>query len=290
MKLAPAVVLVASLASHADANPASAWTAAKANLSGAPAFVGGVKVGDVAKLGTVKMLLSMSAPDVNKGLDQLQRVCGLDAWKTIEAIAWGLDADFHGVAFIAVKGLDQAKLTTCAEGLARDRGDKDATATSTVDGAITTLVIGGETTYLRWIGKDVIAVATDPADRALLEKWTKKGGLAKAKVGKLAAKADTKAMVWVASTLETEAGGGKVHHAYGSIALRSGVLDGNVRVGFDSATNAKAAADKLHDALAGDDGGKALLAKLSVAADGAEVVVKGKLTEAEVMQAAGSLR
>jgi hypothetical protein len=290
MKLAPAVVLVASLASHADANPASAWTAAKANLSGAPAFVGGVKVSDVARLNVVQMLLSMGAPDVKKGLEQLQRVCGLDAWKTIEAVAWGLDADFHGVAFVAVKGLDQAKVATCAEGLARDGGDKDAKATSTVNGAITTLVVGGETTYLRWIGKDVIAVATDPADRALLEKWTKKGGLARTKVGKLAAKADTKAMVWAASTLEKDVDGGKVQHAYGSIALRGGVLDGSVRVGFDSAANAKAAADKLHADLAADDDGKALLAKVSVAADGAEVVVKGKLTESEVMQAAGSLR
>jgi hypothetical protein len=290
MKLAPAVVLVACLASRADASPASAWTAAKAHLSGAPAFVGGVKVSDIARLSALKILISMAAPGVNKGLDQIQRVCSIDAWQTVEAIAWGLDADFHGVAFIAVKDLDQAKLATCVEGLARDEGTKDAKATSTVDGGITTLAVGKDTVYLRWIGKDVIAVPTDPGDRALLEKWTKKGGLAKAKVGKLAAKADTKAMLWVASTLDKELDGAKVHHTYGSIALRSGVLDGNVNIGFDSAASAKAAADKLHADLSANDDGKALLAKLTVSSVGTDVVVKGKLTEAEVMQAAGALR
>lgn len=287
-----AVVALACLAPlRADADPAKAWAAAKKHLSGAPAIVGGVNIVELGKSSIVKMALPLAAPDVKKAIDQLQRVCGIDAWKTVEAVAWGSDKDFDdGVVFVAVKGLDQAKVSACAEAIAKDDGDAAAKVTATTEGAITALSTGKTTYHLMWIGKDVIAMSIDPTDKAQLARWTpKKGALARSKVGKLAGKVNTRATLWAAKTGEEEYEGTKIKATYGSLSLRGGKVAVDVHVAFDGAASSKAMADKLAAGLAGSADLKAIADRISIKAVADELVVKANVTESEVMQAAGSL-
>lgn len=286
------VVATACLApALAHANPASAWAAAKAHLPGDAVVVAGANVGELGKSSLVKTALSLGASDVKKGIERVQRVCGLDLWTTIEAVAIATDGDFDdGVVFVAVKNLDQAKLGACIEALVRDGGDKDATLVATSHGAITELAVGGHKTFVRWVGADVLAVAVQYDDKARLERWTpKKGAFAKSRTAKLAAKANTKATVWGASAKATEMDGVKITGLYGAAILRGGNLDAAAQLVFESQAIAKLTADKLAAELASRPEAKALAGKIQVSAAKDEMVVKAKLTEGELMQAASVL-
>ncbi|HVK88553.1 MAG TPA: hypothetical protein VM513_30755 [Kofleriaceae bacterium] len=290
--LAAVAVLACLAPTRADADPAKAWAAAKTHLSGAPVIVGGVNITELGKSSIVKMALPLAAPDVKKALDQLQRVCGIDAWKTVEAIAWGTDKDFdEGVLFVAVKGIDQAKVSACVEGIVKDDGDAAATVSVTSDGAITALSTGKHTYHLMWIGKDVVALSLDPSDKAQLARWTpKKGALARSKLGKLAAKTNTRATVWAATTDVNDYDGAKISATYGSLSLRGGNVAVDIHAAFDDAAKAKEAADKLGAQLAGSADLKSIADRISIKPAASELVVKANVTESEVMQAAGSLR
>lgn len=284
-----AAVCLAPLA--ASANPARAWAAAKAHLSGDPVIVVGVNVRELGKSSMVKSLLALAASDVKKEIDRVQRVCSIDPWVAIEAVVLASDADLDdGVAFIAVKDVDQARLGACLEAMARDEGDKDAKLVTASHGAITELVVGGRKAFVRWVGSDVIAIGSHLDDKAILERWTpKKGAFGKSKVGRLAAKANTKATVWGASAKQTEIDGAKVTGGYGAAVLRSGNVDATVRLVFDTPASAKASADKLASALASNSEAKAFADKVSVASAKEEMVLNAKLAESELMMAVGAL-
>jgi methionine synthase II (cobalamin-independent) len=143
-----------------------------------------VNVADLGKSSLVRMALPLAAPEIKKGTDRLQKVCGIDLWTTVESIVWASNTELDdGVVFVTVKGIDQAKINACAESVAKDDGQKNPAVTATVTGAITELSTGSSKFYMMWVGKDVIAVPMKFEDKAQLEKWTpKKGALAKSKV------------------------------------------------------------------------------------------------------------
>lgn len=282
-----AAVCLAPVAAHA--NPA--WNAAKAHLPGDVSLVVGVNVPELAKSSMVKMALSMGASDVNKAIDQLQRVCGINAWSAVQNVVLALDEKHEdGIVFINVKGLDAAKVGACVESIARDDGDKDAKVTITTDGPITELATAKEKVHLMWIGKDVIAMTTKFEDKADLARWApKKGAFAKSKTGKLAAKVNTKATGWVVSAKEADLDGAKIKAAYGGLVLRNGNIDADLHAGFGSPADAKTAAEKITTELASKPDAKAFVDKLNISAVKDEMVIKAKLAESELMQALGAL-
>ncbi|MDX2088592.1 MAG: hypothetical protein SFX73_12125 [Kofleriaceae bacterium] len=273
----------------AHANPA--WNAAKTHLPGDVSLVVGVNVPELAKSSMVKMALSMGASDVNKAVDQLKRACNIDAWSALQHVVIALDEKHdNGIMFVAVKGIDVAKAGACFEAIARDDGEKDAKVTITTDGPITELATAKHKLYVMPIGKDVFAISTKADDKADLARWApKNGAFAKSKTGKLAAKVNTKATGWFTSSKETELDGAKVKRAHGALVLKAGNLDADLRAGFGSVAEAKAAADKLNAELAAKPDAKAFLDKLSITSAKDEMVVKAKLPESELMQALSAL-
>ena len=76
---------------------------------------------------------------------------------------------------------------------------------------------------------------------------------------------------------------------YGSVGMRGGNLDADVHLVFDSPATAQSTVDKFNAELAKQSDAKALVDKLKITAAKDEVVVKAKLAEADLMQAAGAL-
>src|SRR3954469_17109609 len=114
--------LVSTVSLRAEAGPSAAWTAAKANLPKDTTVLIGLDITQLTKSSLFSLgfpLLLSSQPDVKNALDTIKSACKLDPMKVVQAVVAGTDdVQKHGALFIAVDGLDQAKLVSCMESVA----------------------------------------------------------------------------------------------------------------------------------------------------------------------------
>ncbi len=104
--------------------------------------------------------------------------------------------------------------------------------------------------YVAWLAPDVIAIATDPDDRALLEKMLAGKG-AKGAITGLLPKANPSSTVWLAATKQQEMPtGGTMKGAFGSIDAAKGNVSMDMSIIMSSAKDAKAIVDQVTALLA----------------------------------------
>ncbi|MBA3454401.1 MAG: hypothetical protein H0T42_15010 [Deltaproteobacteria bacterium] len=297
--VAVAVLWLLPVTARADAS--KAWAAAKASLPSTTSVVVGMDVTSLTKTSLFKMgfpLLLSQQPDLKAGLELIKTTCQIDVVAAVDGMVAGTDKEQkQGALFLAVKGIDEAKIVTCVEAIAASKTGKGAKVVVTRDGAITELVIGNEKMYLTWFGKDVLAFAIAPEDKAQLQAWTGgKKALARAPVGPWLAKVDTKAAVWAVSAVEREIEGVKMKSGYGGLGLAKGTLSIDLHLVLPSAADAKAVADKAAAELAVKANGpnlapalKPVLQSVTVKSAGAEVVVKAAVLESNLLSIAAAL-
>ncbi len=293
------VVVSLCAADAALANPAKAWNAARASLPADTAVVVGIDLPKLAKsklyTTALPLLLSQDA-EVKEGLDQIKTVCGLDPFKVIQGIVVGADKDNgSGAVFLSLAGVDETRVVECLDSIAKAEGGKDAKVVVTKDGAISQWAVGTEKLYVRWIGKDVLALALDPEDKAQLAKWAApKGAFAKSAAAKSVAKTDTKAAVWGVAAKERDIDGVAIKRGYGWIHTGGGNLAVSFRAVAPSAADAATMAAKINTDLAAKAPSlpanlQKLLAGVAVKANAEEVHVDAKIVEADAIAAAGAL-
>jgi len=291
--------VVCALAVRAEANVGKAWAAAKANLPAETAVVIGVDVGTITQSSlftSLFPLLMSQQRELKKGLDLIKSSCKLDPLTAINGIVIGSDAaQERGAMFLSVSGLDEAKLGACLEAVARAEGAMDAALKGTKDGPITELAIGGERLYLAWFGKDVVAIGLDFDNKARLAEWIGgKGALARSPVGKAVAKVNTRAAMWGASAVPKQLDDVAMKAGYGALTLTKGTLGLDLHVVVESAKTAagiaaKAKAELQRVGAAADTELATVVKQIAVTSSGAEVVVRGKLAEQDVMTLLGAL-
>ena len=294
-----AVALVSSISLAAEAGPA--WTAAKANLPKDTAVLVGLDLAQLQKSSLFSlgfpMMLSQQ-PELKEGLELVKSTCKLDPMKVVKDVVIGADDNQkHGAIYIAVDGLDQAKLVTCIEAIAAAKGKKDAKVAVKTDGKIIEVGVGDKATFLTWIGSNVIVVPIEVSSKADLQAWTGAKGLAKSKVARGMGKVNTAAAAWAVSGMPKDLDDKtKMKMGYGSVTLSGGNLGGDFHVQLASADAAKAAAAKAQQeltTLAGSDGLdanlKAVLTAVTVKAAGDELQIKGSMPESDVLQLVGAL-
>jgi hypothetical protein len=228
-----AVAALALLPSIAVAGPSRAWNAAKGVHPEMP-IIAGIDVASAKSSETFKKFYPMlieKKPEVQDVLDKLKKTCKFDPFTAINSAVAVVDDqnDNTGAFYIALTGWDAAKLGACAKKVAK--GEKKDLAVGPVKKGVQELTMKGESKkmYLGWIGKDVLVVATDPSDRALLDKvLTGKGG---GTTGGMAAKIDTGATVWMAVLKQQEIQKGiTMKGLYGTVKIAKGTVDGDLHV------------------------------------------------------------
>jgi hypothetical protein len=286
---------------RADADAAKAWAAAKTNLPSTTNVLVGLNLTTLTKSSLFSMafpLLLAQQPDVKSGLDLIKTTCKIDPMTVIDGLVVGMDKDQNtGAVFLALNGVDEAKIARCLEDVAKSKGQTDAKVTITKDGTISEMTDGKHKAYVSWIGKDVLVMPLKFDDKAQLQKWTgAKGGLAKAPIGKVLSKVDTRAGIWAVTANEQDLDGMKMKIGYGSLNSMKGSLVADLHIVVASAADAKSIADKAQTELAAKAADPALAANLqtmlkgvSVKSAGSEVLVKATMIEKDLLSLAGAL-
>jgi hypothetical protein len=295
--LSLAVVAVVAAEGQARADTARVWAAAKAALPADAKLVIGVDIAAVQKTQVFQAVYPKlhDSPDANQILGMMKDDCKLDPLAVVRGVVVAMSADQEeGAIYLAVSGIDRAKLSSCFQRVAQAR-HKDAKIAVKQNGDITELTRDSETAYIGWIGKDVIVVSKHGEDRASLVKWMGgKGAFAKSDVAKTLAKVNTGAPIWGAGAIPNELQPGmKLKLGYGAVTTAKGSLAVDFHAVMESADQAIAAADLVNVQLDVVKSGNApvppdavaLLKTVTVAADKDEVRIKANVDEKDVLTA-----
>ncbi len=284
----------------ASAAPGAAWTAAKSNLPKDTTVLVGLDLVQLTKSSLFTMafpLMLSQQPEIKDGLDLIKTSCNLDPLKVVQGVVFGTDdTQKHGAIYIAVDGLDQPKIVSCLEAIAKAKG-KDTKVAVKTEGKISELTLGDKTIYLSWIGTNVLVLPLEITNRADLAAWSGVKGLARSKVGKAMTKVNTGGAMWAVSAVAKDLDDKtKMKLGYGAMTLASSKIAADLHVQLDSAVSAKAAADKAQkelSTLAASPGLapnlKTVLTAVTVTAAADELQVKGSMPESDVLSLVGAL-
>lgn len=291
-QLAALAICLSATAAHAESH---AWTTAKKTLPGGLQAVVGVNIAPIKASALYQQLVPMAmakAGTAKDNLDKLKAACGIDAMGMLDSVVLGLTGDEKAVIIIQLKGTNQKALEACGQKVAKSDGK---TLTITKDGAITKYSgMGEDDAYVKWLSKDSLAIAQD---KDTLTKLTA-GGVAKDAVGSEVGKLSTDAALWgvVNKAQPIPDLGGNMTSAYGTLDLKSGSLAADVHLVMDSAKTASTGATQAQQQLAGiKKSGQvpkqfaAAVDSITVKAAGAELVLDGHVSEADLAAMAGML-
>jgi hypothetical protein len=300
-----AAILVSALAPAAHAQSKS-WTAAKAVLPGDLFVVAGGNITTIQKSTIYQSIvpaLLQKERDAKEGLEMVKTACGIDVQTSITDAVVAVKENEKGLIVAAVSGIDEAKVTACLQKIAdkesKEKG-KTKKITAKTSGKIVEYSMEGENEklYVAWLASDVIAMATDPTDKSLLEKMIGgKGAVAKSgDMAKALGKVNTSAAVWFAVAKKTPVGEGKTKAtmkiAFGAVDIAAGIVSVVGEMVLSSSAEAKAFADQIKAEMAQNAGNMPAefqkLAKSVVIATSSEsVTIKFSLTEKELMSLIG---
>ena len=238
MKRIAALILIATATAHADSR---AWTAAKQVLPDGLKVLGGVNAASIraSKLYEKMWPIVMAkAGDAQTNLDRIKTTCKLDVTGQVDSMVVGMTDQSQGVIVVAFKGVTQKDIDSCFDKLTKADG-KPMTVAKT--GAITKYTSDGKDLYIRWLAKDVGAMATTPDDKDLLVKLTSGGGKQKA--------FKSEASVWVAAdqAQDLDQIHAKMSRAYGFADLKAGNMATEIHIVVDNAKVATDAAKQSND-------------------------------------------
>jgi hypothetical protein len=293
---------LAPITAHADA--AKAWSAAKANLPSDATIVAGFNFGAIAKSQIFTEMfpkLVASNADLKDFLDLAKSACGIDPITAIAGAVVATDtARTSAVVYLALNNLDQSKLASCADKLAKAKSKGgDEKITFKKDGNIVevTSTKQSKSVFYGWVGSDVIVIPKD-GDKASLQRWMGgKAAFTGSTLGKLAGKVNTGAAGWGATT-ESKAvqPGMDMKGGYGSLDLAKGNITVNAHVVLATPAMAAQASTEANKQLAQiKTSGQlpamftSLLASLKVTSDASELVVGANAPEKDVLAVAQML-
>jgi len=280
----------------AGADTARAWTAAKAGLPADATVVVGVDLAAIQKTQTFATLFPKlrSKPRVAEIFDLLKDHCKLDVLAVVQSAVFATSADHDdGAVYLAVTGIDRAGLASCLAAVNQENGSKIAIKQ---DGNVTQLTKDNGSSYMGWVGKDVLVVATHRDDKAALVKWMGgNGALAKSALSATLAKVNKSATLWSAGDVVKEVEAGASTKAfYGAFTFAGGKLISDLHVVMQDAAQAakvktttidNIAAFKLkaHTSLG------TMIDAVAVTTSGNELVIKATLVEKDLLIGIGPL-
>ncbi len=287
--LSAAALTFAVTPAHAESR---AWSAAKKTLPANLQIVGGVSFAGIRSSALFQQMwpaMIKQAGDAGATLDAVKQTCGIDVVAQLDSLAFGGDDAQKGAMVIAVTGTTEKDIDACFQKLGKDKGKPAAIAKV---GALTKYSLGDKALYVRWLGKDIFAIASDPEDKDLTTKVTG-GGITGDRALKAAlAGSKTDAAVWGVynKPQDLQQLNVKMTMGYGSADVKAGSIAADVHLVLDSAKAAAATVTATNQqiATAKKSGGLApavvsLVNSLQIKAAGAEVVVSAQMAEKDLL-------
>lgn len=283
---------VTAVHAHADSK---AWNAAKAGLPADAQIVIGVDVTAIQQTQTFSALFPKlrEKPELAAMFDALKDSCKVDPLTAVQGVVVAMPVDqSDGAVYLSIAGIDRTKLGECMK--VASEHDKGPKLTVKQTGNITEMTKDKETSFLGWIGKDVVVVSFHATDKPSLLKWMGgKGALGKSAVGKVLGKVNTSATLWGVVDGDKELQPGiTAKRAYGAVTFAKGKLDADLHAVLASAADATTIAGVANQQIAdlnkaGAGGGPpqvlAMLKTVKVATANDEVVVKASVVEQDLL-------
>jgi hypothetical protein len=280
-------------AARADA-PGDAWAVARAVVPASTQILVGMNINTIKSSQVFQVVWAQAMKESGEAADELEKLkalCGVDLKEALQGFVAAVDENQKGAVFISLKGMDQKKALDCMN-KAGEKEKKKFTATAADRKGIVEYTESGknEKMYVAWLPKGVVAVATEPDDKPLLEKWIAGKG-PDAKVNGLISKANTGAAIWgvVAKEQELEPGM-QMKAGYGHGDITGGNISADVRIVLANAKQATDAAAKGNQELANAQKSQGLppalqnvlkTVKIGAAAD--ELQIKASMPEKEAI-------
>src|SRR5262245_15665684 len=195
-----AVSVLGTTGAHAD-SPGDAWAAAKPILPASPYVVMGMNVATIKGSTIFQQLypkLLAQSGESKAGLETVRTDCGIDVKEAIQGVVVAIDESNAGIVVLSTKGVDKTKINECLVKVAQ-KEKKEVTAGTPDKQGIVEYTIKGESdhVFIAYLPKGVMAIATEPKDKALLQKWLGgKGVDGKSATGAALGKVNTGAAVW----------------------------------------------------------------------------------------------
>jgi hypothetical protein len=236
-----AVAFCLAGARSAEASSRS-WDVARGVLPGDLQAVAGANVSVIQKTALYQQLLPLfmaKNPDLKRHMEGARSACGVDLVGSVVDLTAAVRSDEKGLIVVALRGVDQARVLSCFQALsARDKTGK---VTAKTTGSVTAYSHAGskDVLYLAWLARDVVAVASDPHDGALLRALIGGKG-ATGDVATTTARVSTGSPVWavVAKPSQVEAGM-TVKLGYGTLDDAGGTVSADIHVVTGSAAEGK---------------------------------------------------
>lgn len=291
------VVVTVAVPSIASSAPSRAWTAARKAHADAP-IIAGMDVASAKSSESFKKfypLLLAKKPDVKDVLDSLQTHCSFDPFTAIRSVVAVVDDtnNDRGAFYLALaRGWNAAKLGACVKKVGKAEKQKDIVVGPVKKGIQQFSVKGGgDTLYVGWIGRDVLVVATDPSDKALLQSML--GGNKGGEANRLANKLDTGATLWmvviksqpIQANVEMKAFSATIKVARGNMDADMRVVTGDTAQATELVTMFNRELPNVQSSL--PPAAKALVKTLELTSAGAEVKATASAPEADVLALLG---
>ena len=281
MKRIALLLLLVTATAHADSR---AWTAAKAVLPDGLQGVLGINAAPIrssqiyAKLWPMLMAQAGGAQTM---LDRIKTTCKIDLVGQIDSVVVGMNSDDKGLIVLALKGTTQKDVEKCLTALSKEDGKPIKMA---VDNGISSYTGNGPDIQVKWLTKDIVAMATESDNKDLLKKLLVGGNKLKP--------TKTDAAVWASIDKEQDIAQlhAKMSRVYGYADLKSSNLSAEVHVVLDDAKVAKDAATQMTKQI--DEAKQTnqlppalspLIKTLAVKASGPEVVMTGSMAESDAI-------
>jgi hypothetical protein len=290
-----AFTVFATSGARADA-PGDAWAAARGMLPASPYVVMGLNISTIKSSAIFQQLypkLLAQAGEAQKGLDTVNKDCGINVTETIQGIVVAIDESQKGIILVSTKGLDQAKISDCL-GKVAAKEKKQISASKPDAIGIVEYTAKGEKDklYIAYLPKGVMAMSTEPTDKGLLQKWLGgKGVEARSAAGAALGKVNTNAAMWgVVAKAEQLEPGMNMKAGYGSADITGGNIIADLRLVLASAKEATEAVVKansqLEEAKKGGQVPPALanvIKTLKITSAGEELHIKASMAEKEAL-------
>jgi len=282
------IAAVVALTSTAAADSRS-WSAVKGMLPENVNIVVGANMSALRGTSIYQSIVPMliaKEPDAQKAIDLAKSTCSIDLHAAIVDATFALGEDERGVVVVALdKSIDQKRVLGCVTKLVTEQtatrkdpidvkgndgglkagakkppvvatkpADKPAVPklVTKTTGKVTEYGLDNDPQrlYVAWLAADVVALATDPDDKALLDKMLAGKGT-KGTLNAFLAKASPNAAVWLATTkaqpIQT---GGTMKGAFGTVDTAKGNVNVDVSIVMASSKEAKGLVEQLTSLIA----------------------------------------
>jgi hypothetical protein len=237
------VGLVAVSFSTAAAETKS-WTAIKGKMPANPMVALSVDVSalrsGIKAFDTTVATLVDSEKDVKQAVGLIKQICTIDATTAISDVSAALDKDGKGIVALGLSGLDEKKLVECANKIMAQDKPGSKVSSKVTKGVTEYDFAGTGKIYAAWLGKDVVAISTDPESSTGLDVAMK----GKAPTGDLdslikKANANTAWAVGIPGEKDVKQGWGGVTLAAGKVTGTVHIIPGDAKHGADMLSEVK---------------------------------------------------